>query len=49
MYLEALKGHANIIQLLGFMSAENDRDIYLVFNYCGSWKFKTEFTHACIK
>lgn len=34
MYLEALKGHANIIQLLGFMSAENDRDIYLVFNYC---------------
>lgn len=34
MYLEALKGHQNIIQLLGFMSAENDRDIYLVFNYC---------------
>ena len=41
MYLEALKGHANIIQLLGFMSAENDRDIYLVFNYCGSLNFVT--------
>lgn len=34
MYLEALNGHDNIVKLLGIIKSENDRDIYLVFNYC---------------
>ena len=36
MYLMALKTpkpHPNIIQLQNFMKAENDRDIYLVFDF----------------
>ena len=33
MFLEELSGHENIIQLLNVIKAENDKDIYLVFEY----------------
>lgn len=33
MYLQELAGHENIIRLLNIIRAENDRDIYLVFEY----------------
>ncbi|CEG40876.1 cmgc mapk erk7 protein kinase [Plasmopara halstedii] len=33
MYLQELHGHRNIIRLLNVVKADNDRDIYLVFDY----------------
>jgi len=33
MYLQALTGHENIIRLQNVLKAENDMDIYLVFDY----------------
>jgi len=33
MYLQALTGHENIIRLQNVLKAENDLDIYLVFDY----------------
>ncbi|CAE7241693.1 erkB [Symbiodinium sp. KB8] len=33
MYLQELAGHDNIIRLVNIIRAENDRDIYLVFEY----------------
>jgi mitogen-activated protein kinase 15 len=33
MYLQELGHHDNIIKLLNIIKSENDRDIYLVFNY----------------
>jgi mitogen-activated protein kinase 15 len=33
MYLQALKGHENIVQLLHIVGAENHQDLYLVFEY----------------
>ncbi len=35
MYLQELGGHDNIIRLLNIVRAENDRDIYLVFDFMG--------------
>jgi mitogen-activated protein kinase 15 len=35
MYLQELAGHDNIIRLLNVIRAENDKDIYLVFDYMG--------------
>ena len=35
MYLQELTGHDNIIRLLNIVRAENDRDIYLVFDFMG--------------
>lgn len=35
MYLQELNGHANIIRLLNVVKADNDRDIYLVFDFMG--------------
>lgn len=37
MYLQELAGHDNIIRLLNIVRAENDRDIYLVFEYMGMY------------
>jgi hypothetical protein len=37
MYLQELAGHENIIRLLNIVRAENDRDMYLVFEYMGAW------------
>lgn len=37
MYLQELAGHDNIIRLLNIIRAENDRDIYLVFDYMGTF------------
>jgi len=37
MYLQELAGHENIIRLSNIIRAENDRDIYLVFEYMGEW------------
>lgn len=31
--MQELSGHENIIRLLNVIRAENDRDIYLVFDY----------------
>jgi mitogen-activated protein kinase 15 len=33
MFLQAMKGHENIISLLNVLKADNDRDLYLVFEY----------------
>ena len=33
MYLQGLTGHENIIRLQNVLKAENDKDIYLVFDY----------------
>ncbi|KDO34576.1 CMGC/MAPK/ERK7 protein kinase [Saprolegnia parasitica CBS 223.65] len=33
MYLQELNGHPNIIRLLNVVKADNDRDIYLVFDF----------------
>jgi mitogen-activated protein kinase 15 len=33
MYLQALTGHENIIRLQNVLKAENDKDIYLVFDF----------------
>ena len=33
MFLQELNGHENIIRLLNVIRAENDRDIYLVFDF----------------
>jgi mitogen-activated protein kinase 15 len=33
MFLQELNGHENIIKLLNVLKADNDRDIYLVFEY----------------
>lgn len=33
MFLQEVSGHENIIRLLNVLQAENDRDIYLVFEY----------------
>ena len=35
MYLQELAGHDNVIRLLNIVRAENDRDIYLVFEHMG--------------
>lgn len=36
MYLQELDGHGNIIRLLNVVKADNDRDIYLVFDFMGN-------------
>ena len=33
MFLQELKGHDNIISLQGMIKAENNKDIYLVFDF----------------
>jgi mitogen-activated protein kinase 15 len=33
MFLRELAGHDNVVQLLDVMKADNDRDIYLVFEF----------------
>eukprot|EP00742_Colponemidia_sp_Colp-10_P002204 GILJ01002356.1.p1 GENE.GILJ01002356.1~~GILJ01002356.1.p1 ORF type:complete len:371 (-),score=65.01 GILJ01002356.1:264-1340(-) len=33
MFLQELNGHENIVRLLNVLKAENDKDIYLVFDY----------------
>ena len=33
MFLQELTGHENIIRLQNVVRAENDRDIYLVFDF----------------
>ena len=35
MFLQELGDHENVIKLLNVLKAENDRDIYLVFEYMG--------------
>ena len=36
MLLQELHGHENIVKLLDVVKAQNDRDIYLVFEYMGN-------------
>jgi mitogen-activated protein kinase 15 len=36
MLLQELHGHENIVKLLDVLKAQNDRDIYLVFEYMGT-------------
>ncbi len=33
MFLQELNGHDNIVKLLNIIKAENDKDIYLVFDF----------------
>ena len=43
MYLQELSGHENLIRMLSVVKAQNDRDIYLVFDF-----METDL-HAVIK
>lgn len=36
MFLQELRDHENIIRLTNVLKADNDRDIYLVFEYMGT-------------
>jgi mitogen-activated protein kinase 15 len=36
IFLQKLKGHENIINLLGLHRAENNKDLYMVFEYMES-------------
>ena len=38
MFLQEFHDHENIIKLLNVHRAENDRDIYLVFEYMGNFR-----------
>jgi mitogen-activated protein kinase 15 len=42
MFLQELNGHENIVSLLNVLKADNDRDIYLVFDYMGKMPFLFE-------
>ena len=33
MFLQELNGHENIVRLLNIIKAENNKDLYLVFDY----------------
>ena len=33
MFLQEINTHENVVRLLNVLKAENDRDIYLVFEY----------------
>ena len=35
MFLQQLAGHDNIVRLMNVLKADNDRDIYLVFDFMG--------------
>ena len=37
MFLQEFGDHANIIKLHNVLKAENDKDIYLVFEFMGMW------------
>lgn len=37
IFLKELRKHDNIIHLLEVMKADNDKDIYLVFEYMGAY------------
>ena len=41
MFLQEFGDHANVIKLHNVIKAENDKDIYLVFEFMGKflWKF----------
>lgn len=38
VFLLSFANHENIIQLIGLHKANNDRDIYLVFEFMGKWR-----------
>lgn len=48
MYLQELNGHANIIRLLNVIKADNDRDIYLVFDFMGAFAWPSLFHNLSI-
>lgn len=35
MFLQELNGHENIVRLSNVLKADNDKDIYLVFDFMG--------------
>lgn len=46
MFLEELQDHENIIKLKDVLKAENDKDIYLIFEYMGKQLvFFVDFTN----
>jgi serine/threonine protein kinase len=45
MFLQELGGHENIIKLLKVIKADNDRDIYLVFEYMGTTPGTPQLSH----
>jgi len=46
MFLQEFKDHPNIIRLHNVVKAENDRDIYLVFEFMGlHFTFSISFLH----
>ena len=49
MFLQELNAmrHENIIRLLNVMKADNDKDIYLVFEYMGEYPFRRPHTRSC--
>lgn len=50
MFLLSFANHENIIKLIGLHKADNDRDIYLVFEYMGEFypvrrRIRTHYAH----
>ena len=43
MFLQEFGDHANIIKLHNVLKAENDKDIYLVFEFMGKWHMQAMF------
>ena len=43
MFLQEFGDHANIIKLHNVLKAENDKDIYLVFEFMGKWYMQAMF------
>lgn len=39
MFLQQLSDHENIVKLMNVLKADNDKDIYLVFDFMGGWAF----------
>jgi serine/threonine protein kinase len=44
IFLLSFSNHENIIQLIGLHKANNNRDIYLIFEYMGKWKKRLKKT-----
>jgi serine/threonine protein kinase len=46
IFLEELQDHENIIKLKDVLKAENDKDIYLAFEYMGKSSNRSPLTHV---
>jgi len=49
MFLFALKDHENIIKLLDVIKADNNKDIYLIFEFMGNPFEQSQFSLAYVE